>query len=403
MPRFAVLLLVPLLAALAAASGAGAQTGRLAYVKDNAAYVGPADGYAPAVRLPGSQNAVEVSLSPADGVALFFVAPAKPTMHDPVQAKGAACRPPYREAKWLGAPLSDMSNPRVIWSANGDAAFASDAADTVHGRYTPADGRAVNYPIPVDSVSADGAVVAYARENREVRVRFRATGREKVLFSSGRPQALFEAVRRAKHPKGIASFREGMGGEMSRDARNWAIGTPAITPDGKTVFFATNGGGGMGASGNCTFAFFSVDVATGNIAILSKVGEEFGRVPYRDCRVSPDGRRLLYVASAHSSAVENPSWVTVIDLPTQQTRVVSRGDTANDAETNAFGGACWSPDGKYVAYSMLYYDVAAAMKRLQEGGAWEYDPAKYTLFIRDAATGRAVRKIPGATSPSWGK
>ncbi len=390
---------------LSTAPAARAQTGRLAYIQNNGAYIGPADGYAPAVRLPGSDNAVAVSLSPTGSAVLVFAAASRPqsVWGSDEDAKGLAFKTPYRSAIALGPPLDQINFPHIVWSNNGEAAFVTDAADTRFGRYTPADGKAVKYPVPVASVSADGAVVAYLSDNQEVRVRFRATGKEKVLFSPGKPQALFAAARRAKNPKGLPYFLEDLGGEMASSRRNWAVGTPAITPDGKTVFFATNGGSGMGASGNCTFAFFSVDVATGNFAILSKVGEEFGRVPFRECSVSPDGQRLMYVTSMHASAVENPSWVTVIDLPTQKERILTRDDPTNGGDANALAGACWSPDGKYVAYSQAYFDVAAAMKRLEDGAGFDLDPAKYTLYIKDAATGRRVRMVPGATWPSWGK
>ncbi len=53
--------------------------------------------------------------------------------------------------------------------------------------------------------------------------------------------------------------------------------------------------------------------------MLSKLGTFFGRVP-EQCAVSPDGGRLLFVFSEHSSAIDNPRSAWVVDLLTQQAR-----------------------------------------------------------------------------------
>jgi len=66
-------------------------------------------------------------------------------------------------------------------------------------------------------------------------------------------------------------------------------------------------------------------------------------------------------------------------------------------DTNLVDGVAWSPDGRFVAASLLFYDVADVLRKEN----WEPRPDAYTLYIFDAATGRVVRRIPGARRPSW--
>jgi hypothetical protein len=393
-------------ALLAFSAPAHAQTGRIGYLKGDAAYVQNADGSGMPIRLPGSDHAVAVALSPADGTALYFVAARPVGVFEAEVARGVACPPPYKEATFLtGAPWSSSYAANLLWLPNGEAAFLT-SDDAKGGRYTPADGRALPYPVPVASASADGSVVAYGRDG-QVRVRFRATGKEKVIFSADRPQPLFDAIRRAKNPKNLEVLRT-PDPELYRRKTNWAIGTPALTPDGKTIFFAANAGGGMGAAGNTNWALFTADVATGKLAILSRFGEQGGRVPYSVCQVSPDGRRLLLSWSFHVSALEAPSSLVVIDLPTQKASRDYLDDPARKNLTDSLRGACWSPDGKYFAYAAAFYSAETENKKAQAASdaGTQYpgpDSAGFKVYIRDTATGRLVRTIEGAREPSWAR
>lgn len=76
---------------------------------------------------------------------------------------------------------------------------------------------------------------------------------------------------------------------------------------------------GFGAQGNGEFALFTVDLKTNSLAVLSKVGANFGR-PLHIFRVSPDGKRLLVATSAYSSAADNSYFAEVVDLQTQNSR-----------------------------------------------------------------------------------
>ena len=245
-------------------------------------------------------------------------------------------------------------------------------------------------------------MVAWSDDNGAVHVGWPATGKTRTLFSPHRPDALFAALKSAKRPDRVRALLPAPGDAALRAGpNNWQTGTPTLAPDGKTVFFAANAGLGMGASGNTSFAFFAADVATGKLAVLSKLGALFGRVPWsaNECQVSPDGQRLLFVTSAHNMAVDNPRQVFVVDLLTQEKRELLAPAPHRANDTNLTEGACWSPDGRFVAVSALFYDVAAVLKKPH----WEPRPGDYTLFVFDAGTGRVVRRVPGATRPTWSR
>lgn len=192
--------------------------------------------------------------------------------------------------------------------------------------------------------------------------------------------------------------------EFAKDMKNWQLSDPALSPDGSRLVFASNAGTGCGAQGNGMFALFAVDLRTNRLAVMSKVGENFGRPPHI-FRVSPDGKRLLLASRVHSSAADNSYFVQVVDLLTQNSREVFSGVLPNskkEASANFLDSAVWSPDSKDVALSGYFYDAQKATT--DKNGDWpEVLPSQYTAGIVDAATGHLVKTIKGATSLSWAR
>jgi WD40-like Beta Propeller Repeat len=386
---YPALLTVP---ALLAASAGAAPTGQLVFIKSDAVYVAQAAG-GPARRLPGSDHAWYVAASPTSGTVLYFVAPAGAKWDEAADTRGFVSRPPYDGARPLPPPLDHLDTPEVRWAANGRIAFWS--AGDRHGTYEPASDRVRRVRSGADSASRDGRVLAFATD-REIKVRWPASGKERTLFSIGRPQPLFAALRRARHPEKLRRLIDEVRPALWRQSRNWQLGRPALTPDGKTVFFAANAGSGMDDAGSSAFCFFAADVATGKLSVLSRLGILLGRSP-RQCQVSPDGQRLFFVMPSKISAREEWRHAYLVDLRTQDPREILHADPNHAAQMSLMDGACWSPDGRYLAIAVLYYDRQTAFAR----AAWEPRAEEFVLRIEEAATGRTVCQIPGARQPSW--
>ncbi len=319
-------------------------------------------------------------------------------------------RAPFSVARELPASLTPDLFLSSQWSPNGRTLYLWEGDDKGSVAYEPATGRVTRLggvTGAVRSVSADGGTVAYLGAS-DVRVRSVSTGKEKILAASGRPGPLLAALKRARNPARLQDLTADIGAASHSSSSDWAFGTPALSPNGKTAFFACNLGTGLGASGNASFCFFAADIATGKLSVLSKPGAFFGRVPY-DMQVSPDGARLLFTVSQHDSAFNNPSQVYVVTLQTQQKRELLYGGPQKrpgDDDSNLLEGACWSPDGKYVAVSVNFYSLAKLMARVRKQPEGTSDlpvPKTWTLNIYDVRTGQIARRIPDARQPSWGK
>lgn len=376
-----LLILLPLAgAAFGTPAASQPPGGTLAYVKNGAVYVAPAAGGAEK-RVPQSDGAVKVTLS-ADGKSFQFwrtPASAQTKDQDPL-ADEYAFLPDTGEVRPTGTPRKKRS--------------------ALQDRYEEG-----QHAAPV--ISPSGVKVwAQAADYTDIRAYRQVPGAapEKItLLGAKRPEPLFDALRRARRPKNIKDLTDNYKLGFWKEAQNWSSGGPAVSHDGKTVFFASNAGGTMGASGNTTFGLFAGDIATRRLSVLSKAGTFFGRVPHIS-RVSPNGKRWMFVSSAHNMAIDNPCYVYVVDLETQAVRelVYSVDTTRRKRLTNLVDGACWSPDGRFVAVSVFFYDVP---RYLRDNSADDlYNAAsKYTLEIYDAATGKRVRSIPGATQPVWAR
>lgn len=351
--------------------------------------------------LPHSRGAQVVSLGP-NGTAIYYIAPPGGMDKVPEAQKylrGFLSRPPYRTARALPRLPRDAATapPSIDWTGDGKTALLSGYESAT--LLTVASGAMRTVQTFGAGLSHDGSVLSYTTET-ELRVRFLPSGREKTLFSIKRPQALFDALHRAKNPKGVAEITKIIAPEDYKEARNWAFGAPAPDTNGRTIFFACNAGTTEGASGNTQFALFAADTLTGKISVLSKLGTFFGRTPSQ-MLVSPDNRRLLFSVSGHSSAVQNPSSVYSVDLRTQASRTLL-DTTQGKLDSNFIGGASWSPDSRSVAVSAFFYDSEKAMQELSSDHEVLPRDEQYTILLRDAVTGRILKSLHG-NSPSWSR
>ena len=356
--------------------------------------------------LPRGAEAASLTLSP-NGTAIYFV----PFPAGNLSVTGSGPRvsafqssPPYSSATLIASLRAHVSNV-FAWNTAGTQLYLS--GEKFSGVYSPSTRKLTPIPLKPEGfmgagvVSAAGRKLAYTTQNRVV-VRDTRSGKESVLFDIRRPNPMFAALKNAKNPKNLKDLVSMSSDPMVKEEGNWQLSDPALSPDGSRLYFASNAGTGYGAAGNGAFALFAVDLKTNKLAVMSKVGENFGRPPHI-FRVSPDGKRLLVATSVHNTAADNSCFAYVVDLRSQTSREVFNGVLpGSKLRANFLDSATWSPNGKYVALSGYFYDAEKAMADTK--GDWpEVLPSQYTAGIVDAATGRLIKTIKGATSLGWAR
>lgn len=368
--------------------------GQLVYRRQDALYRQTLPG-SDAKRIDSTRSLSAFALSPAAGALLLFSAPdASPAPSEHHVPPLLLLPPAYTKPQALPPALQQAALTRALWSGNGKTLFL--ASKQGGWQLTPGSAQLRKMPIAAQTASQDGSVVVGSNvEGNAIIAYWPETGKRRVLFTAAHPQPLFQALREAKYPAKVKDLQD-TDSELSKDLNQWQVGAPALMPDGKRVFFAANMGGGMGAAGNTTFCFFVANTDTGKLAVLSKAGSFFGRIP-DECQVSPDGLRLGFFVSIHDSAIDNRRLFTVIDLLPQTTQELMYSDGNHKDETNLTEGFCWSPDSRYVALSALYYRVEDVMKH----DTWEPKPDDFDLWIKDVMTRKTVRRIKSASAPQW--
>ena len=368
----------------AAASHAAPLQGHLAYIQNGAAYVVTLpDGKA--ARLPESKDTFLVSMAPTGGSLLYF-------NRLKTGCRVFLSRPPYKTARRLDKPFGRFGPDSVQWTRDGAAVLLVSWEESYLCR--PATGAFQSLPGGEATLSRDGRQIAFAAEGE---IKLRQIGeKNRVLFSIRRSQPLFDALKSAKYPKNVRELQDEISPDLWKEANQWNFGSLAFSADGKTLWFVCNAGTGAGAAGNTTYCWFACDLKTGRLAVLSRLGAQFSRLP-TNVSLSPDGKKLLYVTSVHSSAIENPCAVSVLDLLTQNETVVAKMTVEKKYNANLVYGACWSPDSRAVAASAFYYNTEKVVKWEN----WQPRDSDFTLYIRDLSN-RTLKKISGAVSPSWG-
>jgi len=238
----------------------------------------------------------------------------------------------------------------------------------------------------VPSVSPSGKRIAYSgRQGKQwVIYTIKATGGKRVKVTKGDTPFYSPDGKRiaysARHGKDFDIFTINVGGggrlnvtndrgrvrTMKIPGGNTLLLTPGdyyptYSPDGKRIAF-------MGGTGFESAALFTVNVGGGSIQQFS------GRVPYGDPDYSPDGRMI--VATAHGG-------IAIIKA--------NGGGFVPGALKGLKGGvssACFSPDGKKIAYEG--WDA--------KGEDWEI----YTLTLGGGKPFNVTDNNINDFSPSWG-
>ncbi len=140
---------------------------------------------------------------------------------------------------------------------------------------------------------------------------------------------------------------------------------PQISPDGRTIVYVRNYMDIMKDRRRSNLWIVTYD-GTDHRALTTGVENDFSP------RWSPDGRRLLYVSSAGKSSQIYLRW-----MDTGQTAMLTH-------LTQSPSGLAWSPDGKWIAFSMFVPERPKPFVSLPgkpEGAKWAKPPKMIHKFL----------------------
>lgn len=371
-----------------------AQAGGMVYVKPDGTWT---ENNGKIVKLAGTQGAQAVALSPQDGTLVYFVgAPLDYISQAETLRKGFISRPPYTSRTALPAPLNalDFYFQSFSWARDGSYVQAGEV------RYDPELKKVwKTAEFRPRATSNSGAVSAWLAQYPALRV----VGKTKAARTIFDPSKLSAALAVTQKTLQIDA-------SAYNDPKNWWTGDPAVSPDGQAVYFSSNGGNGGGAAGNTDYVLLKLDTATDRIVALSRLRPKEGEVGSRlpTLQVSPDGKKLLEWTSVHVSAAENPSVLSVHDLPSAKSvfldwePVNSQPTNPPDsALTNWITAACWL-DASTVALTAAMVRVPSFASESETNiDKPEYISA-FSLYLFDAKTGKIKRTIPGVSHVSCG-
>jgi hypothetical protein len=379
-----------------ASSQPGAQLGQLAYVKGDVAVVETLSS-GKTVTLPNSRGAQLVALSPRDGTAVYFVkigAGGGLFADDEARLNGLISIPPYRTAEALPAGFRNVTvNPFTFeWTRDGSYVQAGEY------RFDPRLNKAwKTTELNARAASSDGKVTAWLRDDRNFATALEVAGgktsKSRTIFSGANTTGWLEYFKGALE----------VDVEMAKRTTNWWIGDPAVSPDGEAVYFALNGGQSGGAAGNTEALLFKFESKTDRVVALRKLGKFEGRLP--SFQVSPDGKKLLARGSFHVSAAENPAFLEIVNLETSQRVGVDWEKFAprNNFKqaTNLIQGQCWLRDSRTVAVAASEFDIGDfyGSSNVGEIKAPRH-PQDFSVYLMDSVSGKSVKRIAGASSPS---
>ena len=403
-----LLLLLGLFSSVALA----APSGKLAFIRDGGVFVGPVNGYQKLVSRSGRSSFA--SLSP-DGRSLVFF-----NQNDSKVAplQGFISRAPFDSSAPLSLPVSEFPLSQLSFSPDSTSLFVTGLSTGWRlevPEYTALLGAPNPKASPLKfaplSSATDGSLVALV-ESSDVRIMNK--NKERMIFTPAKPQILLEQVKTAATTNPV--FQDLLVPDKAAITSNWISGAVGLRPDGNVLYFASNLGTGLSSDGNTKFAFFAVQLATGRIRLLSKLGVFFGSMPSR-LSFSPDGAKFAFFSQNTLSPNEWVLSLKVTELNLEKAiellvkdplpaPVITSSDLNNStltppstSPTEGFisaptgeqlleQGLAWSPDSKFLAFSVAKF----APK----------NPA-FKIFVKDIGINRTLQKIQNALKPSWGE
>ena len=372
----------------------GARASSMAYIKADGVWL---EQNGKAKLVGGTRGAQYAALSPRDGTLVYFVGDAVSyTEQQPSKLNSFFSKAPYTRATPLPAPMNTLEvyGYNLEWVADGSYVQAGEY------RFDPRLGKAwktaENGP---RAASKSGAVSAWLEDYKILKV---AGGKSKTARAAFNPNNLAASLNVTQKTLRVDA-------DMYKDVQNWWTGDPAVSPDGQAIYFSSNGGGSGGAAGNTSYALFKLDSATDRIMALPKPkqaeGDVEGRLPRLE--VSPDGKKLLLWGSVHSSAAENPSFLSVNNLVNARSVSLewepkAPSSSAKTYFTNWVTAACWL-DSSTVALTGGLVDISSFYGDNPSADiAGPTYPNDLNLYLLDAATGKIKRTVKGVGYVSCG-
>ncbi|MFB9993367.1 hypothetical protein ACFFLM_15470 [Deinococcus oregonensis] len=398
-------LALALLAAAPNTAVSGEVAGQLAYFKDGALWIASRPSQA-AQQVPNSRGAVLQAFSPVDGTLAFMTGPGGANIHaeSVPPLRPWLSRPPYTKSVLLssavpGPTFTTVRARWLRWEGDGHALIAgSDGGNAgwnlvKHKTFLP------NQAALYQSTSRNGQVITMlgsVQSPADVGVMLYGPGARPgtEVFTRRLPQGLMAALRNAPQPA-IHKFLGELDPQAQTDDVSWTVTAPQVTRDGRRVYFASNAGYGVGSAGTTTSAVFEVDVSEVRLRVLGWLGTFAGSL--LDVVPSPDGRKLLILLARHdrNAQINTSAYVADLERKTLRELIVAQ---ASSGTLTFLNSSCWMADSRHVALSV----ASPRPDDLNQKNGFEPPASAHTLFVKDAGSGKTLRRVPGVTGVTCG-
>jgi hypothetical protein len=390
-------------------SNSSAPSGLIAFIRNDQAFVlDVARGLRYA--LPYSQRVVRLEIAPRGGAVVYFVRihSAKNADDNSSALRGFISRAPYKKAFALPAPLGQIPfYSSIHWHQDGHKVtiLTGDSPERIleYDLKTKRVTQTKNLPA---ITSGNGRYEVFQRDKSILR-RDKYNSQTESVFDYGRPEQLLRVLK----------FKPDTDW---RNAWNWWLGDPQISPDGMEVYFVTNAASNSSAAGGNSS--FQVAVAVNlrtrvprgcyYAIILPPLSEDFcskeikrmlqTRAPRilascENCKaaflsLSPDGTKILFAYASHTSVSDNSWYGELHSLGSKRSLEIINGVAEDGGGANLISGWAWSPDSRFIAVGASYYNPTFE----------NFESLNWNVYLRDTRTGQAIKVIPNAESVSWG-